>query len=114
MSRSAAFAAIVPKVAIWLQEALEQQLVAQRVEAGDVERVRNQRAGARAAPRPDRAAVLLCPVDEVGNDQEVAGKAHLQDRLDLEVEPLDVARPLARARFGIGIELRQASLESLV
>ena len=61
--------------------------------------VRDQRARARAAPRADRHAVALGPVDEVGDDQEVAGEAHLDDRLHLEFEARDVFRPrCARAR----------------
>ena len=43
--------------------------------------VGDQRTGARAAPGPDRHAVRLRPVDEVGDDQEVAGEAHLHDGL---------------------------------
>ena len=93
---------------------LEQQVVLQRVEAGDVERVRHQRAGPRPAPRADRAAVVLCPVDEVGDDQEVAGEAHLQDRVDLEVEPFDVAGSLRAALLLIRVQLREASFQSLV
>jgi hypothetical protein len=38
-----------------------------------------RRARARTAPRPHRNAVVLGPLDEVGHDQEVAGKAHLVD-----------------------------------
>ena len=88
-----------------VQEALEQQVVLQRVEVGDLERIRDQRAGARAPARPDRAAVLLGPVDEVAHDQEVAREAHLQDRVDLELQPLHVARHLLlalRRRPGTG------------
>ena len=91
--------------ALLIQEPLEQQLVLQRVEAGDVQRIRDQRAGPRAAARSHRTAVALRPVDEVGNDQEVAGEAHLQDRLDLEVEPLDVARALRFPLRFVGVEL---------
>ena len=75
-----------------VQEALEQQVVLQRVEVGDLQRVRHQRAGARAPARAHRAAVVLGPVDEVAHDQEVAGEPHLQDGVDLELEPLHVAR----------------------
>ena len=73
--------------ALGIQEALEQQAVAQRIEIGDAERIGDERAGAGAASRPDRHAVALRPVDEVGDDQEVAGESHLHDGLRLEVEP---------------------------
>ena len=43
-----------------------------------------------AAARPDRNAVVLGPVDEVGDDQEVAGEAHLHDGRGFEVEPLGI------------------------
>ena len=92
---------------IRIQEALEQQVVAQRVEVGDLQRIGHQRARARAAPRADRAAVVLGPVDEVRDDQEAAREAHLQDGRDLEVEPLHVARPLLVALCGVGVEMRQ-------
>ena len=42
-----------------VEKALEQQVVAQRVEVGDAERIGHQRAGAGAAPRADRHAVDL-------------------------------------------------------
>ena len=95
-SRTTAFAAMVPKVAICdtalravlllhvldhpvaavlaevdvevghryplrIEEALEQQVVAQRIEVGDAERIGHQRARARAAPRSDRHAVATWP-----------------------------------------------------
>ena len=39
-------------------------------------------------PGPDRDAVALREADEVGDDQEVVGEAHLVDRLELEPQPL--------------------------
>ena len=149
MSRSAALAAIVPKVAIWLtavatvfllhvvddavavrlaevdvevrhrdalgiEEALEQQLVLERIEPGDVERIGDQRAGARAAARADRATVGAGPVDEVGDDEEVAGKAHREDGLDLELQPLDIAGPLLLPPRRVRIALAQPDLETVV
>ena len=72
-----------------VEEALEQQIVGQRVEVGDVERVGDDRARRRAAARADRDAVLLGVADEVPDDQEVGGEAHLLDHPELELEPLD-------------------------
>jgi len=97
-----------------VQEALEQQLVAQRVEVGDLQRVGHQRTGPGAAPRPDRAAVRLGPLDEVGDDQKVARKAHFDDGAELEFEPLLVARLLAQALGRVGVELLQALLQALL
>ena len=48
--------------AFGIEEALEQQAEAQRVEIGDGERLGDQRAGARAAPRPDRNVLAPWPI----------------------------------------------------
>src|SRR5207302_6009992 len=50
----------------------------------------DDRPGARAAPRPYRDALPLRPLDEVGDDQEIPGKPHLNNRVELEFEPLSV------------------------
>jgi hypothetical protein len=59
-----------------VEEALEQQVVGERIEVGDAQRVGHQGAGARAAAGAHRDVVLLGPVDEVGHDEEVAGELH--------------------------------------
>ena len=74
--------------AIGIEEALEQQAEADRIEIGDGERIGDERAGARAAARADRNALRLRPLDEVGDDQEVAGIFHPLDDAELEGEPL--------------------------
>ena len=75
------------ELALGIQEALEEQVVADRIEVGDAQRVGNQAAGRRAAPRPDRNALSLGVVDEVGDDQEVSREAHLGDRSRALLEP---------------------------
>ena len=92
-----------------VEEALEQQAEAQRVEVGDRERPGDHRARARAAPRPDRDAAALGPLDEVGDDQEVAGVAHAGDHVELVAEALAVGRGVVRRR---GRRRRQARLEA--
>jgi hypothetical protein len=69
--------------AFGIEEALEQQVVRQRVEVGDAQCPRHQRAGAGAAAGTDRDALRLAPVDEVRNDQEVTGEPHLDDDVQL-------------------------------
>ena len=96
-----------------IQEALEQQVVLQRIQVGDRQHIGHQRARARAPARAHRAAVGLGPADEVRHDQEVAGKAHLQDRRQLELQPLDIARALGVALRGIGEEQLQAIFQAL-
>ena len=76
--------------ALGIEEALEQQVEAERIEIGDGERIGDQRARARAAAGTDRNALLLRPLDEVGHDQEVARIFHPFDDADLEGEPLAV------------------------
>ena len=71
-----------------VQEALEEEPVAHRVDVGDLEAVRGERAGRGAATRPDADAVLLREVDEVPDDEEVVREAHLLDRLQLEAEAI--------------------------
>jgi hypothetical protein len=74
--------------AVGVEEAFEQQAMFQRIEIGDGQRPGDHRAGARAAPRPDRNALRLRPADEVGHDQEIAGKAHGVDDAKLERQPV--------------------------
>ena len=71
-----------------VEEALEQQPVAQRLDVRDPEAVGDERACRRAAPGADRDAVVLREADEVGDDEEVVGEAHLVDRLELEPQPI--------------------------
>ena len=69
--------------ALGVEEALEDEPVAQRVELGDAHGVGHHGPGARAAARPHADAAGLGPVDVVGHHQEVAGEAHLGDDADL-------------------------------
>ena len=76
--------------AFGIQEPLEQQVPAQRVEIGDGQCPGDHRTGTRTAARPDRNPLVLRPLDEVGDDQEVAREAHLVDHVQLEIEPLAI------------------------
>ena len=72
-------------------------------------------------PGPTANAVFLRPLDEVGNDQEVAAEPHAVDDRDLELEPLavvenffpdarfDQLRMVGGDRFGIGAKAEHAS-----
>jgi hypothetical protein len=60
------------------------------------------------------SAVGLGPVDEVAHDQEVAREAHLQDRGDLELQPLQVARALGFAPGRVGVQVAQTLLQPVV
>ncbi len=93
-----------------VQEALEQQAEAEGIEIGDGQRPGDQRARARTAPRPDRNALRLRPFDEVGDDQEIAGKLHADDDGELEFEPLEI---ILFCVAGRGPVARQQPLEAL-
>ena len=100
------------RYALRIEEALEQQRVAQRIEIRDAKRIGDERSGAGAAARAHGNAVALCPINEVGDDQEVAGVAHLNDGPGLEVEPLRVFGAPALADSGIGVKQLQSLCES--
>ena len=70
--------------ALRIEKALEQQAEADRIEVGNGERVGNERAGAGAAAGPDRDALRFRPLDEIGDDEEVAGIFHARDDAELE------------------------------
>ena len=76
--------------ALGIEKALEQQPETQRVQIGDREGPSDDGAGARAAPRPDRDTLPLRPLDEIGDDQEIAGEPSLDDHVELEFETLAV------------------------
>ena len=69
------------RLAAGVEEALEEQVVADRVDVGDLQAVGRERPSRRAAAGPDLDAVRLREVDEVPDDQEVVGEAHLADGL---------------------------------
>ena len=71
---------------VGVEEALERQLVVDRVDRRDAEGVGHDRAR-RAAPAGRLDPLLAGEADEVGDDQEVAGVAHRDDHAQLVVEP---------------------------
>src|ERR1022692_1752406 len=66
-----------------IQEALEDQFVAQRIDVGDFERPTDRAAGGRPAARANRNPALLGELDEVPDDEKVSGKLHLLNHRDL-------------------------------
>ena len=71
------------------EEALEDEVVFQRVKGGDVKCVGDDGAGRRPAPRPHADAVFLCPARELLHDQKIGGKALRAYNLVLVLEALD-------------------------
>src|SRR3546814_17289612 len=73
-----------------IKEALEKQTQSERVEIGDGERPGNYPARSRPAARAHRNIIVLCPFAEVSNDEEINGKAHLDDDVEFEIQPVDI------------------------
>ena len=88
------------RLAARVEEALEEQVVGERVDVGDRQRVGDDRAGGRATAGADGDAVVLRVADEIPDDQEVGGEAHLLDHAELELEPLLAPRPAPGRRSG--------------
>ena len=78
--------------ALGVKEALEQKLPAQRVEIGDRQGPCHHRTCAGTPPGAHRNVARLRPLDEVGNDQEIARKAHLADNAKLKRQPFAIGR----------------------
>ena len=97
--------------AFGIQEALEQQVVAKRIDVGDAQRVGDQAAGHRSSPRPHRDVVLAGIPDEVPDDQEVSRIPGVADDAEFHVEPLLVGFVAVLAL--VAAALRQALVESL-
>ena len=79
-------------LATGVEEPLEQKVVLDRVEVDDAQAVRHRTAGRTATARTHAPALVLRVLDEVPHHEEVRGEAHLDDDVQLEVDPLDVAR----------------------
>ena len=90
--------------AFGIEETFEQQAQLDRIEIGDRQRPGDEAARARTTARPDGNVLVLGPFDEVGNDQEVAGKAHLVDDVDFELQPVEIDLALLVAHLAIGFE----------
>src|SRR5690606_5498374 len=64
--------------AFGIEEAFEQEVVLEGVEFRDTERESDQRASARTTPGAYRDLVLLGPLDEIGDDEKIAGESHVR------------------------------------
>ena len=96
-----------------VEEAFEQQVVLQGIEVRDAQRVGHQGTGTGSSSGADRHTVVFRPVDEVGNNQEITGKTHLNDGFDFECQPFPVPRQGFFALVRIRIEVQQPLVEPL-
>ena len=94
--------------ALGVEKPLEQQAKALRVEIGDGQGPGDDRPGPRPAPGTDRDALAFGPLDDVRDDQEIAGKAHPDDRAELEFEALAVRACGGGINSGAGEPLLEA------
>lgn len=78
-----------------VQKPLEEQVVADGIDAGDADAVGGEASRARTAPRPHRDADRFCVVDEVEDDEVVVDVPHLDDHVQL------VLQPFRDGRFGL-------------
>ena len=69
-----------------IEEALEEEVVADRVQIRDAKAISGGAARGGSTARADGNAVALGPVDEVLDDEEIVREAHAGDGLQLEVE----------------------------
>ena len=97
-----------------VEEPLERELVEDRVDRGDPERVGHDAAGRRATTRR-LDALLAGEADEVRDDEEVAGVPHRGDDAELVIEPrLELRRDGAVPASEAGLALRaQPRLDGL-
>ena len=97
--------------ALRVQKAFEEEVVGERVKVGDFQRVGNERARARTASGADRDIVVFRPLDEVGDDEEVAGETHLVNHAQFDGEAFVIRRALGGTFRFVGEELRQAQFQ---
>ena len=69
--------------AFGIQEALEEERVLQGIDVGDLHGVGDERSGGGSAAWSDGNVDLAGVLDEVPDDEEVAGELHLLDAVDL-------------------------------
>src|SRR5690606_7536185 len=89
-----------------IEEAFEKQAEADRIEIGDGKCPGDERTRAGTAAWPDRNALSLGPFDEVGDDQEVAGKTHSGDDVYFEGKPIIVNFAGIARELTVGREAR--------
>ena len=93
-----------PLAALFRQKPLEQQLHPDRIDRGDAEAVAHGAVGRRPAPLHEDV-LLPAEIDDVPDDEEVAGELELLDEIelarDLRARAI-VIRPIAIARADLG------------
>src|SRR5262249_55283303 len=101
--------------ALLVEEALEDEVVLDRIDVGDAQRIRDERARGGAAPRSHGHALLARVADEAPEDEEVARETHAPDDADLLLEARLVVRERVAqpARRGQRLERLAAPREAV-
>ena len=88
-----------PLAALLRQKPLEQQIHPDRIDGGDAQAVADGAVGRRAAPL-DENPLLAAEIDDVPDDQEVAGEIELLDQVQfaLDLPRVRAARSAGSAR----------------
>ena len=86
-----------PLAAALAQEALKEQLHANRIDGGDFERIADSRVG-RAAAALNQNVVAFAELNDVPDDEEVSGKAQLAQSVRVHVRPASSRVPAGRDR----------------
>ena len=96
--------------ALGIEEALEEQIVLERIDVGDAQRVADETAGGGTATGADGNFLGARVLDEIPNDQEVAFIVHLLDHFDFGAEAaLVLGKRIAKQiLLGETLELRNA------
>src|ERR1700687_2840575 len=77
--------------ALRVQKTLEEKPEADGIEVGDGERPGDEGAGAGPSPGPHWDPPRLRPLDEIGDEEEIALVIHAGDHIELEAKPLGVS-----------------------
>ena len=98
-----------------VEESLKQQIVFQGIQIGNFQGIGHQGTGTGTPPGSHRDMVILGPADKVHHDQEIAGKTHLDNNIQLKFQPLRVALFYLGEILGTGvIENLQPLLQPLL
>ena len=91
--------------ALWVQETLEEQVVADRLNVGHHQGIADDRASSAATHIPPDV-LFTAKSNQIPHDDHIAAKAHRDNRVDLELEAL--TQPLGGHGWaGIGRSQRQ-------
>ena len=84
-----------------VQKSLEQQIVGDRVQIRNAQRIGHERTRTRSATWADWNVIFPCPSDEVSDDQKVTFEAHAADCLELACQTSAIHLHVSFAELGV-------------